>query len=77
MEDKHDFSTLFIQFSKYLYRVRRGPLYHDEIVCVGEEGGKGGVWVPVNLVFLSMTSRDGDTALHVVNYSECNHFSQG
>lgn len=49
--------------------MRRGPLCYDEIVCVGEEGGKGRVWVPVNLVFVSMTSRGEDTALHILYYN--------
>jgi hypothetical protein len=46
-------------------------LYHDDCVCSVQQkqGEKGGVWVPVNLVFLSMTSKGEDTALHVLYYN--------
>ena len=60
-------SALFIRFSVYLFRVERGPLYHDDYVCSVQKK-KGGVWVPVNLALLSMTRGGQDTALHVIDY---------
>jgi hypothetical protein len=47
------FNALYIFSPRVYFRVRRGPLYHDDCVCSVQQkqGEKGGVWVPVNLVF--------------------------
>jgi hypothetical protein len=64
------FNALYVFSPTVYFRVRRGPLYHDDCVYSVQEkqGKKRGVWVPVS--FDTMTRGGEDTALHIINYSE-------